>query len=224
MGVLYHLRHPLLALDLIHEHVARDLLLFQSMQRGSREITARRGGLRVQRSSTLRRARLSEDALHRTALLARRDQLVGSEPRCVRGDAAVLWILHRSATGGRGLSLPLAARCQYRPMDRIASIPARGLADVELVCGSEAQDGEATDWLYRAEEMLDGRRLSEACEIFHQAEAMGASPDRCGSGRWMTAMLCGDFEAAWRESDAIRRRGTPDPHRFWNGEIFVELA
>jgi 2-polyprenyl-3-methyl-5-hydroxy-6-metoxy-1,4-benzoquinol methylase len=35
MGVFYHLRHPLLALDLIHEHVARDLLLFQTMQRGS---------------------------------------------------------------------------------------------------------------------------------------------------------------------------------------------
>jgi tRNA (mo5U34)-methyltransferase len=35
MGVLYHLRHPLLALDLIHEHVANDLLLYQSMQRGS---------------------------------------------------------------------------------------------------------------------------------------------------------------------------------------------
>ena len=40
MGVLYHLRHPLLALDLIHEHVAKDLLLFQSMQRGSREVAA----------------------------------------------------------------------------------------------------------------------------------------------------------------------------------------
>ena len=38
MGVLYHLRHPLLALDLIHEHVAKDLLLFQSMQRGSRDL------------------------------------------------------------------------------------------------------------------------------------------------------------------------------------------
>nr|WP_205520633.1 TIGR04290 family methyltransferase [Propylenella binzhouense] len=37
MGVLYHLRHPLLALDLIHEHVARDLVLFQSMQRGSKD-------------------------------------------------------------------------------------------------------------------------------------------------------------------------------------------
>jgi tRNA (mo5U34)-methyltransferase len=35
IGVLYHLRHPLLALDLIHEHVVRDLLIFQSMQRGS---------------------------------------------------------------------------------------------------------------------------------------------------------------------------------------------
>ena len=35
MGVLYHLRHPLLALDLIHEHVTKDLFLFQSMQRGS---------------------------------------------------------------------------------------------------------------------------------------------------------------------------------------------
>lgn len=38
MGVLYHLRHPLLALDLIHEHVARDLMLFQSMQRGSNDV------------------------------------------------------------------------------------------------------------------------------------------------------------------------------------------
>jgi tRNA (mo5U34)-methyltransferase len=38
LGVFYHLRHPLLALDLIHEHVARDLLLFQSMQRGSDEV------------------------------------------------------------------------------------------------------------------------------------------------------------------------------------------
>jgi tRNA (mo5U34)-methyltransferase len=37
MGVLYHLRYPLLALDLIRRHVAHDLLLFQSMLRGSVE-------------------------------------------------------------------------------------------------------------------------------------------------------------------------------------------
>lgn len=40
MGVLYHLRHPLLALDLIHDHVAQDILVFQSMQRGSGEVEA----------------------------------------------------------------------------------------------------------------------------------------------------------------------------------------
>ncbi|WJM25968.1 TIGR04290 family methyltransferase [Novosphingobium resinovorum] len=34
MGVLYHLRHPLLALDLIRENVAGDMMLFQTMQQG----------------------------------------------------------------------------------------------------------------------------------------------------------------------------------------------
>ncbi|HZU87704.1 MAG TPA: TIGR04290 family methyltransferase [Stellaceae bacterium] len=34
LGVLYHLRHPLLALDLIREHVAGDLFVCQSLQRG----------------------------------------------------------------------------------------------------------------------------------------------------------------------------------------------
>jgi tRNA (mo5U34)-methyltransferase len=38
LGLVYHLRHPLLALDLIHEHVAKDLLVYQSLQRGSAEI------------------------------------------------------------------------------------------------------------------------------------------------------------------------------------------
>jgi tRNA (mo5U34)-methyltransferase len=38
MGVLYHLRHPLLALDTLHDTVVGDVLLFQSMQRGSKEV------------------------------------------------------------------------------------------------------------------------------------------------------------------------------------------
>jgi tRNA (mo5U34)-methyltransferase len=38
MGVLYHLRHPLLALDLLHQHATRDLLVFQSMLRGADEV------------------------------------------------------------------------------------------------------------------------------------------------------------------------------------------
>ncbi len=38
LGVLYHLRHPLLALDLLHDHVAGDMLVFQSMMRGTSEV------------------------------------------------------------------------------------------------------------------------------------------------------------------------------------------
>jgi tRNA (mo5U34)-methyltransferase len=38
MGVLYHLRHPLLALDRLFDHVVGDRLLFQSMLRGPTEI------------------------------------------------------------------------------------------------------------------------------------------------------------------------------------------
>lgn len=37
LGVLYHLRHPLLALDILHEFAVGDLLVFQSMLRGSTE-------------------------------------------------------------------------------------------------------------------------------------------------------------------------------------------
>ena len=38
MGVFYHLRHPLLALDLIREHVAGDIMLFQTMQQGPDDV------------------------------------------------------------------------------------------------------------------------------------------------------------------------------------------
>jgi tRNA (mo5U34)-methyltransferase len=38
MGVLYHLRHPLLVLDLLHEHVTRELFVFQSMLRGPKTV------------------------------------------------------------------------------------------------------------------------------------------------------------------------------------------
>lgn len=38
LGVLYHLRHPLLALDLLHEHAVKDVLVIQSMLRGSESV------------------------------------------------------------------------------------------------------------------------------------------------------------------------------------------
>jgi tRNA (mo5U34)-methyltransferase len=36
--VLYHLRYPLLALDLLARHVVKDILVFQTLTRGSEEI------------------------------------------------------------------------------------------------------------------------------------------------------------------------------------------
>lgn len=38
MGVFYHLRYPLLALDLLRRYVAKDWFVFQSMLRGSRTV------------------------------------------------------------------------------------------------------------------------------------------------------------------------------------------
>lgn len=40
LGVFYHLRHPLLALDLLRAHAVAQLLVFQSMQRGSVHMAA----------------------------------------------------------------------------------------------------------------------------------------------------------------------------------------
>jgi hypothetical protein len=76
----------------------------------------------------------------------------------------------------------------------------------------------AEQLLQDAEECLDRRDLGIAARGFDAAEWMGADGDRCAAGRWMAAMLQGDFGRAWRESDAIRRRGAPDPHRLWSGD------
>ncbi len=40
LGVLYHLRHPLLALDLLHQHVCKDMLVMQSMLRGATNVAS----------------------------------------------------------------------------------------------------------------------------------------------------------------------------------------
>ena len=72
--------------------------------------------------------------------------------------------------------------------------------------------------LQQAEELLCARDAQHALAAFHAAEAVQADRDRCAAGRWIAHMLLGEFEAAWRESDAIRERGLPDPHRFWMGE------
>jgi tRNA (mo5U34)-methyltransferase len=83
LGVLYHLRHPLLALDLIREHVVGDLFVCQSLQRGDPGKTA-----------------LSEDyPFSETAIFARPDfpHLSFIEHRYA-GDGTNWWIPNRACT------------------------------------------------------------------------------------------------------------------------------
>lgn len=71
--------------------------------------------------------------------------------------------------------------------------------------------------LETAHRLLAERQLQAAREHFNLAERLGACEDECCGGRWLAGMLSGDFEEAWQESDAIRQRANPDPHRFWDG-------
>jgi tRNA (mo5U34)-methyltransferase len=70
MGVLYHLRHPLLALDLIREHVADDLLLFQSMQRGSKLLMDVAEDYEFSESEHFHESALSQAPLRRARICA----------------------------------------------------------------------------------------------------------------------------------------------------------
>ncbi len=69
--------------------------------------------------------------------------------------------------------------------------------------------------------MLAAREVENCLHALGVAEAAGADPDRCAGSRWLCWMLLGEMERAWQESDAIRRRGAPDPHRLWNGSSFT---
>jgi len=70
--------------------------------------------------------------------------------------------------------------------------------------------------IYRAKQ----RRATEALDAFYQAEAAGADADACASQRWYCWMLLGEFENAWRESDAIATRNRLVANCFWDGAPF----
>ena len=76
------------------------------------------------------------------------------------------------------------------------------------------------DKLRAAENLLQQRRIREAVDVYNTAEEQGYPRDRCAAGRWMCWMLAGEFESAWRESDAIEARGAADPNYFWDGLPF----
>ncbi len=72
--------------------------------------------------------------------------------------------------------------------------------------------------ILEAERAVAAEDFAAALPLLDEAERLGIEPDRCAGNRWLAYMMCGDLPRAWQQSDAIRRRGAPDPHRFWNGE------
>src|SRR5206468_3983446 len=75
---------------------------------------------------------------------------------------------------------------------------------------------------HRGLRALRGRNLECALRHLLDAESLGHDADVCSAERWNCFMLQGNFEAAWRESDAISRRGTGNQHDLWDGEPFGE--
>jgi hypothetical protein len=73
----------------------------------------------------------------------------------------------------------------------------------------------------QAIEYLSARRVTQCLEHLWCAERLGHSPDECASHRWFCWMLLGDFERAWRESDAldahIDMRAEAGAERLWDG-------
>lgn len=113
LGVLYHLRHPLLALDLVRDHVVRDLFVCQSMQRGDTS-----------------EERIEDDyPFSETAVFER-----GGFPRlafverCYAGDCTNWWIPNRACTAAMLRSAGFVIECN--PEEEV------------FVCRPGAADGE----------------------------------------------------------------------------------
>jgi hypothetical protein len=68
-----------------------------------------------------------------------------------------------------------------------------------------------------ARNLLLQREISACLQALTAAERAGADPDMCAGDRWQCWMLLGEWERAWQESDRLRARQSPDPHRFWDG-------
>jgi hypothetical protein len=82
--------------------------------------------------------------------------------------------------------------------------------------------GTDAHWLLEeAEALLSARRIEACLRALDQAESAGADADQCAGSRWLCWMLLGQMSYAWRESDVLRKRGAPDPHRRWEGSDFT---
>ena len=90
MGVLYHLRHPLLALDVVGRRVKR-LLLLQTLTMPGDERADQPQDLPLDQRARLLDPGWPKLAFVERRLAGRRDELVGAERGWGRGDGAFGW-------------------------------------------------------------------------------------------------------------------------------------
>ena len=114
MGVLYHLRHPLLALDLLYEHVVGDLLVFQSMLRGSAEVAEVAPDYPFAEQAVFDDPAFPRMHFIERQVFGRPDELVGAEPERDGGDAAQRRVRHHRPSRAGGLHLPPRAGARSR--------------------------------------------------------------------------------------------------------------
>ena len=125
LGVFNHLRHPLLALDVLHEYAVGDSLVFQSALRGDGGHRAHRTGLSVQRDRGISRARVSAHALRRAPIRRRSDSLVDSEPLVHGSHAPERRFRDRLSPDRRSLRVPPSAAQMTRARIRSHGVTRR---------------------------------------------------------------------------------------------------
>ena len=111
LGVLYHLRHPLLALDLIREHVANDLFVCQSMQRGDPGEEPIAEDYPFTETAIFERPTYPHMSFRRAPLCRRRHELVGAEPGLHEGNAAQRRVSSSTAIRRRKFMSAVRVRC-----------------------------------------------------------------------------------------------------------------
>ena len=107
LGVLYHLRHPLLALDLLAEK-ARRLLALQTLTKPDERELPPPPDLPFDEREELLAPGWPADGVHRASLRRRPDELVGARPCVRRGDAPLIGARGRRPAGLPALALPSA--------------------------------------------------------------------------------------------------------------------
>jgi tRNA (mo5U34)-methyltransferase len=98
MGVLYHLRHPLLALDLLADHVVKDTIVVQSLLRGSSDAVSLQSDYPFEETEVFNEP--GYPILHFVESVTRRShQLVDPKPGVPGGDASEFRFRNRYPSG-----------------------------------------------------------------------------------------------------------------------------